>query len=235
MRYDCLLADADGTLFNFHAGERLAIRATLGAFGLPSDDGWIARYSRINDGHWKKLERSETTQKRLRVERFADLLTAFRAEGYVADGLTPEQVGERFVAELAKQRIPLTGAEDFLRQVSAAMPVYLVTNGIAVVQRSRFEQSELRKYMTDLLISEEIGAAKPDPAILFEAVKREAERTGRTPAPVMLGDSLTADIAAARNARIDSIWFTNGAPITPDHGATYAVQTLEEAARLLLD
>ena len=43
----------------------------------------------------------------------------------------------------------MPGAEAFLRAVSAKMPVFLVTNGIAVVQRGRFEQSELRGYIRD--------------------------------------------------------------------------------------
>ena len=74
MRYDILLADADGTLFDFHAGERKALQETLNAFDIVISDELAALYSRVNLSHWKKLERGETTQARLRVERFADYL-----------------------------------------------------------------------------------------------------------------------------------------------------------------
>ena len=51
---------------------------------------------------------------------------------------------------------------------------------------------------------------------------------------VFLGDSQTSDIAAANNAGVDSILFTNGKPIPEGHKATYAVQTLEEALAIIL-
>ena len=234
MPYDCLLADADGTLFNFHAGERIALRTVLQALNLPDSDEWIARYSRINDGHWKRLERGETTQSRLRVERFEDFLQAFRADGIAAPDVTAADMAQRFVYQLGLQRIPLPGVEEFLRRVSAVMPIYLVTNGISVVQRNRFEHSELRVYLTDLLISEELGAAKPDPTLLLEGMRRAQQRLGHAPHAVLMGDSVTADIGAARNAGVDSILFTNGAQAPADHSATYVARTYEEAAQIIL-
>ena len=232
MRYDVLLADADGTLFDFHAGERLALTETLAAFQLPCDDGLCALYSRVNQSHWKKLERGETTQPRLRVERFADFLTELRALGIPHTAPEPERMSAYFVEALSRQRIPMAGAKDFLRRVSARMPVYLVTNGIAAVQRGRFEHSELRPYFADLLISEELGHFKPDPYMLTEAMRRAGvSDPGRA---VMLGDSVTADIGAAIAAGVPSILFTNGEPAPENCPATYAARTLGEAAEIVL-
>ena len=233
MRYDLLLADADGTLFDFHAGERVALRETLAAFAIPAGDDVAALYSRVNLSHWKKLERGETTQERLRVERFRDYLAELSAMGVPTGDAAPEAMSLTFVEALSRQRVPMAGAEDFLRRVSPAMPVYLVTNGIAQVQRGRFECSELRPYLTDILISEELGHFKPDPFMLLEAMRRAGVSDPRR--AVMLGDSISADIAAAVSAGVDSILFTAGAPAPQGHPATYAAATLSEAAALLLD
>jgi len=232
MRYDVLLADADGTLFDFHAGERKALEETLTAFGMAVTDELAALYSRVNQSHWKKLERGETTQARLRVERFADYLAELDALAVPHEAATPEVMSERFVERLSMQRVPMRGAEAFLRKVHARMPVYLVTNGIARVQRGRFEASELRVYFTDILISEEIGHFKPDPYMLEEAMRR-AGVTDKSRA-VLLGDSVTADIGAAINAGVDSVLFTDGKPAPEDCGATCTVYTLEEAAAYIL-
>ncbi len=232
MRYDLLLADADGTLFDFHAGEREALRQTLAVFQIPYDDAVAALYSRVNLSHWKKLERGETTQERLRVERFRDFLFALDTLGLTARDASPQDMSLAFVEALSRQRVPMPGAADFLRRVSAVMPVYLVTNGIAQVQRGRFERSELRPYFADILISEELGHFKPDPFMLLEAMRRAGVSDPRR--AVMLGDSVTADIAAAVNAGVDSILFTVGAPIPVEHPATYAAVTLADAAALLL-
>ncbi len=227
MRYDVLLADADGTLFNFRAGERAALTATFSGFGIALSDAQIALYSRINDGHWKRLERGETTQERLRVERFADFLAAMGARE-----LSPEAVAAAFVDNLARQRVPMEGALDFVRAVSAKMPIYLVTNGIARVQRGRFESSELRPYLTDLLISEELGTRKPAPEMVWEALRRANVADRRR--AVLLGDSVTADIAAANNAGVDSILFTEGAEPPEGHGATCVALSLADALPIVL-
>lgn len=232
MRYSILLADADGTLFDFHAGERKALTVTMNTLGMAVNDDLVALYSRVNLSHWLRLERGETTQARLRVERFADYWRELRALGVAVPDVPPENVSELFVEALSAQRIPMPGAEALLKSVSAQMPVYLVTNGIARVQRARFEQSELRLYMTDILISEELGHAKPDPFMLLEAMRRAGVTDPRR--AVMLGDSVSADIGAATLAQVDSVLFTNGKPAPESHGATFVAPTLADAAQKVL-
>lgn len=233
MRYDLLLADADGTLFDFHAGERSALCATLDACGIAMDDALAELYSRVNLSHWKRLERGETTQERLRVERFEDYQRALLERGVDCARLNPVEMSRCFVEALSRQRVPMPGAEELLRGVSARMPVYLVTNGIASVQRGRFEKSEFRPYFTDILISEELGHFKPDPYMVLEAMRRAGVTDKRR--AVLLGDSVSADIGAAVNAGVDSILFTNGAAAPEDSGATFIAPTLADAARLLLE
>ena len=70
MRYKYLLADNDNTLMDFTAAEGHALRETFAALGVPLDEATAEMYSRINDDLWKALERGETTQKALKVERF---------------------------------------------------------------------------------------------------------------------------------------------------------------------
>lgn len=226
MKYQVLLADADGTLFDFHAGERLALTTVLQGVSIPADEETLALYSRINEGHWKRLERGETTQQRLRVERFADFLTALGRRD------DPEEMCRQFMEQLGQQRILLPGALALCQAVSQSMPILLVTNGISTVQRSRFTDCSLSPYIAGMVISEEVGHAKPEPHMLQEAMRQAGVANPRQ--ALMLGDSLTADIAAAQNAGIDSLWYTGGKEPSPGHGATYVAKTLAEAQRLVL-
>ncbi len=232
MRYDVLLVDADGTLFDFYAGERIALASALAAFDLPADDAIVALYSRINLSHWKKLERGETTQGKLKVERFTDFLAELSAMGVQTESIVPQELAQCYIAELGKQHVPMRGAKAFLERVAAHMPIYLITNGVAGVQRNRMETSDLRPYLRDLLISEEQGHYKPDPFMLLEGMRRAGVTDKRR--AVMLGDSVTADIGAAINAGVDSILFTDGAPAPEESGATYVALTLEAAAQWVL-
>ena len=55
-----ILWDIDGTLLDFAAAEREAIRSCFAKFGLGEcSDEMLARYSVINRQHWEKLERKE--------------------------------------------------------------------------------------------------------------------------------------------------------------------------------
>lgn len=227
MKYGLCLCDADGTLFDFLKGERAALAATLTSFSLPVTDECVALYSSINDGHWKRFERGETTQDRLRVDRFADFLSAMGRGD--ADA---RQMNLVYVGFLSQQHELMPGAMDFCRRVSAKMPIYLVTNGIASVQRTRLSLCEIREYLSGVVISEEVGRQKPDPEMIYEAMRQAGEADKRR--VVMLGDSLTSDIRAAKNAGVDSVLFTNGKEPPEDGFADDTVKTLDAAADLIL-
>ena len=102
MKYDLLLADADGTLFDFLAGERNALRRCWSASSCPGP-GNRGLYSGINESHWKRFERGETTQARLRVERFRDFLRPWAARDAAV-------LSEAYADLLGQQRILLPGA-----------------------------------------------------------------------------------------------------------------------------
>ena len=225
MKYRILLSDADGTLFDFHKGEEIAIHETFRHFGISEDAETIGLYLKANATLWEKLERGETTQAQLRVQRFVDFLALAGLEG------DAQALSDEYVYRLGQQRWPLPYAKELCEQVSAHMPIWIITNGISQIQRSRFGDCALTPYFSGMVVSEEIGASKPDPAMLFEALRQ----TGIAPEEaILLGDSVTADIAAANNAGVKSILFTNGKEPPENHGATWAVKTLEEALALIL-
>ena len=119
-----------------------------------------------------------------------------------------------------------------MRRWSARVPVVVVTNGIGSVQRGRMERSPIRAYIRGLIISEEVGAAKPDPRMI-EAALRAVGCADRARA-LMLGDSLTSDIAGAEAAGVDSCWFNpSGAKNESVHRPTYEIRRYEQLDALL--
>lgn len=226
MKYQVLLCDLDDTLFDFHAGEAVAIRETFAHFDIPATEENISAYLCANTQQWKMLERGETTQDRLRVDRFANFLADV---GIRRDA---NAMSEDYILTLGAQRIPLPGAVELCQSVSARMPIYLVTNGISRIQRSRMQGSPIEPYITGLIISEEIGKSKPDPAMVYEALRQAGVTDARR--AVLLGDSITSDIGAAQNAGVDSILFTRGRKAPDGHGATYVASTLKKACRIIL-
>ena len=72
-----LFLDMDDTILDFKKAEYFAIRKTLTDAGLDPTDEVCARYSQINEGYWKRLERKEVTRDQLQVGRFADLFAVY--------------------------------------------------------------------------------------------------------------------------------------------------------------
>ncbi|MBO7633022.1 MAG: noncanonical pyrimidine nucleotidase, partial [Lachnospiraceae bacterium] len=66
-----VLWDVDGTLLDFNAAERAAIRTLFAEFGLGEcSEEMLARYSKINIGFWERLERNEITKPEVLRGRF---------------------------------------------------------------------------------------------------------------------------------------------------------------------
>jgi len=73
-KYRWIIFDADGTLFDYDRAELSALTRTFGQYELSFDGGVHRRYERINARLWMAFERGEVSSKRLRVQRFEELL-----------------------------------------------------------------------------------------------------------------------------------------------------------------
>ena len=224
MKYQYLLIDNDNTLMDFNAAEAKALIDVLNTYDLPTDAATVQAYHEINDALWKALERGETTQPQLKVERFRQLLRHLNR-----DGIDPAVMGAAYAANLGNHADLLPGAEDFIRALHGKVRMALVSNGVSAIQRSRLAKCPLTPLFDAIVISEEVGAAKPDPKLLHVAMDLLG-CTDKSQA-VMIGDSLTADIPAAVNAGVDSIFFSLKGK-TSD-AATYTAFSYDEALRIL--
>lgn len=225
MKYNVLLADNDGTLMDFDASERVALKEAMDRQGVRLDEEREKLYSEINARLWEAFERRETTQAALRVDRFRIFLKEIKSP---ADA---ERMSEDFLAALSLRCDEIDGAFDFLREAAARVPVVMITNGISAVQRSRFARSRLTPFFREIVVSEEIGAAKPDPRFIETALAR----VNADPAhALILGDSLTSDIAAANASHVAGCWFNpKGKKNTTAFSPDYEIRTLKEALEWL--
>lgn len=227
MKYTYLMLDADGTLFDFNRAERESAARTLTAFSLPCDDRAVAAYQSINDNLWKELERGEITQPELRVERFR------RLNRYLGTDADAVEMNAMYSSCLGECAYLLPDAEEFCRRLGAVCGLYLVTNGVAEVQRRRFAKSGLAPYFSELFISGEIGFQKPDRGF-FDHVASHVPNFS-VASVLIVGDSLTSDIAGGHAARWDTMWLRPaGICAEPPHPPTYTVSSLREAWELLL-
>lgn len=225
-RYQWLLFDADDTLLDYQAAESAALGRLLQQLGVAASPPNLARYRTINQSLWRALERGETTQARLTTQRFE----LFAAElGLVVD---PVQVSADYMQLVADCTAPTPGAGEVVRALSRDYRIGIVTNGFQQIKYRQLAQSGFADCLAAIVISEEIGAAKPH-ADFFDAA---FERLGQPPreAVLIIGDSLSSDIGGGQAYGIDTCWYNPKQLAPPAQPVpTYTIAQLEQLPALL--
>lgn len=225
--YDLLLCDADDTLFDFGKAEENAFSDACARMGLEASDALLSIYSEINAALWRLLEQGGITQKVLRVRRFEQFLDKIGRSD-----LDAQTMATAFTDSLGRQSVPVDGAIEAVSRWSRMVPVIVVTNGIARVQHGRMDASELRHYIRGMVVSEEIGAAKPDPRMIEMGMEMAGVRDRSR--VLVLGDSLSSDIAAAANAGVDACWYNpKGKENAKNLPVRYEIRSLDEVDAIL--
>lgn len=223
-----ILWDIDGTLLDFKAAEREAIRGCFAHFGLGEcSDEQIARYSQLNQSYWRRLERGEITKPRLLVERFAEFFTQ---EGI--DPVLAAPFNDEYQLRLGDTICFRDNAYDLIARLKGRVKQYAVTNGTQIAQDRKLNKSGLIHLFDGVFISEQVGAEKPSPAF-FDHVFAHIGPVEREQV-LIVGDSLTSDMKGGVNAGIPRCWYNpNGQPLPEDMALTYVITDLNQVEDLL--
>ena len=110
----------------------------------------------------------------------------------------------------------------------------VVTNGAACLQREKLAASGLGDRFEAVVVSEDVGLAKPETAIFEHALATMSVDPARA---VMVGDHLTKDIEGALAAGLRAVWLNrDDAPrpqAPPDLIEISTLDDLPEALALL--
>ncbi len=147
-----------------------------------------------------------------------------------------EQHGLRISREMAEERATISrqtyqasrqvvqGAISLLEALRPHVKIGIVTNNLLQEQLDKLDYCNLAPLIDALIVSEEVGVAKPDPKIFQVAL----ERLDCTPhEAVMVGDSWTTDIVGANCARIRAVWLNRYGVACPDPSLAIEIASLE--------
>lgn len=224
--YRTLLFDADGTLFDYDRAETWALSETFAQYGHRFEPGYSQLYRQLNDPLWDDLEQGAITQDRLKILRF-ELL--FDHLGFDVD---PAAFSDSYSRQLGKATFLIDGAEEMVVALSGDYRLYIITNGLTEVQRPRFGASALRDHFLDWVISEEVGFAKPDPRIFDVAFERMGWPAKEE--VLIIGDSLSSDMAGGIGYGIDTCWYNpSGRQADPSLSITHEIQDFSQLLDIL--
>ncbi|HVI42319.1 MAG TPA: YjjG family noncanonical pyrimidine nucleotidase [Anaerovoracaceae bacterium] len=227
MKYGLIIFDADETLFDFKKSEKVALESTMKDFSIDYEEGYhLEIYKEINSAVWKELEKGLITQKELNDLRFQRLLERLKVNRNALE------FAGTYIKHLSRASFLYEESLDLIENLSKDYRMVILSNGLKDVQDNRLRKSILSGYFEDIIISEEVGLAKPDPAI-FELLFRHIRYTEKSKA-LMIGDSLSSDIQGGINFGIDTCWLNAGkAPNRSEIKPTFEINRLEELYALL--
>lgn len=227
MAYKFLLFDLDHTLLDFESAEDTALTQMLEDMNFQNIQAFKDYYKPMNQGLWKDLEQKKLTKQELVDSRFA---IGFAHFGITVDGA---EMALRYQDYISLQGQSFPGAEDLLARLEkAGYQLYGATNGVTAIQEGRLAHSTIASYFKEVFISEQLQTQKPD-LDFFERVGQRIPGF-RKEQTLMIGDSLSADIAGGNAAGIDTVWYNpehleNASQVMP----TYEVDSYSKILALL--
>ena len=221
-----LLWDLDGTLLDFDAAERVAIRDTFAAFQLGTcTDEMLSVYNQINAKYWRMLERGECTKHETMTERFREFFSLYHLHADV------ESFNDYYQDKLPETIVFTPHALETVRALRRQYRQYCITNGNLPVQKRKLHDSGLDRIFMESFISDEVGAEKPSP-LFFQYVLRHIDCLPQE--ALVIGDSLTSDIRGAMNAGIPCCWYCPGGSAVPDgYRIEYTITDIAELRNIL--
>lgn len=208
-----VLFDLDATLFDHIASCRAGLRALQRGFDCMrcwGIDDLEAHYSRLLEEIHIRVLRREVTPAQARRLRMSGLLAAAGERG-----VDPDAMAACYQEAYLAARAPVAGAAPLLTALRSKARIGIVTNNTLAEQRRKLDDCGLTPLVDTLVVSDDVGCAKPDPRIFALALDQLGVPPQRA---VMVGDSWEMDVLGARAAGIRAIWFNPGARPRPAPG-----------------
>ncbi|MBP6304214.1 MAG: YjjG family noncanonical pyrimidine nucleotidase [Bacteroidia bacterium] len=229
-KYKHIFFDLDHTLWDFHRNSEETLHSLfydfeLHKFGVPHPQRFLEVYTDINHRLWQQYHKGEVNKAQLRDNRFR---STFKALGFDGDHLA-DAFSEQYLSISPTKPHLIPNAIEALEYLSGRYTMSIITNGFAEVQHTKLKYSGIEKYFNDLIISEEIGCQKPDVRIFEFAAFKAGVPLWEC---LMIGDNADTDIAGARNAGTDQVFFNpEKKPLTFE--CTYHIHDLAQLIQLL--
>lgn len=222
MNWDWILFDADETLFTFDAFGGLQRMFLDYSVTFTAED--FQDYQAVNKPLWTDYQNGTISALQLQHQRF---------EGWSERLSVPAgDLNAAFLNAMAEICVPLPGAVSLLNALKNKVKIGIITNGFTALQQIRLERTGLRDYFDLLVISEQVGVAKPDRKIFDYTF----EQMGQPPRDrvLMVGDTAESDILGGMNAGIATCWLNaHGRSLPEGIMPTWEVASLSELERLL--
>lgn len=220
IRAVCL--DVDETLVDYLSSLRAGLRELVG-----TDEAWSDWYA-TTERHYPRFIAGEIDYDTMRRQRTKDFLAA---RGEILDDQEIVEREERRLAAMRGAWRLFDDALPCLRALRAAgLRVAAVTNAHGQYQRAKLDAVGLHSEFDVVVISGELGVAKPNPSIFLAACHALGSDPAQT---VHVGDRFEQDALAANRAGLHGVWLNRSGAPRDDHHGVHVISGLAELPVLI--
>lgn len=227
--YKHIFFDLDRTIWDFDENAEETFHDIFEKYDLISIfstyENFRRTYIRNNEKLWQLYREGKIEKNLLSYKRFLDTLNEFGVD----DIELAKNIAQDYITISPTKKRLFPNAHETLSYLHKNYKLYVITNGFNEVQFTKLKNSNLDKYFSEIITSEDAGAQKPNPQIFENALNRANAKKEES---IMIGDDLEADILGAKNFGLDQIFFN---PKTNSHqeDITHEIKDLKELQGIL--
>ncbi len=222
MKYDWILFDADETLFNFDAFKGMQLMFSRKGVDFTEQD--FAHYQKVNKPLWVDYQDGIITAHELKHTRFQEWADKLNT--------TTSDLNSAFLDAMADICTLLPGVQELMDAVQGRAKLGIITNGFTELQDVRLQRTGMSDYFEHVIISEQVGIAKPDAGIFQHALEQMGMPCKSK--VLMVGDNPHSDILGGINFGIETCWLNHElAPEIEGISPNYTVSSMYELKDIL--
>ncbi|MDE1515413.1 MULTISPECIES: pyrimidine 5'-nucleotidase [Vibrio] len=223
MQYDWILFDADDTLFDFDAFKGMQLM--FARKGVQFTELDFQQYQAVNQPLWVEYQNGEITADQLKETRFASWAAKLET--------TTAELNRAFLQAMADICTLLPGAMELMQALQGKTRLGIITNGFTELQAVRLSKTGMSHFFEHIVISEQVGVAKPDAGIFAHALHQMGNPDKKR--VLMVGDNPHSDILGGLNFGIETCWLNVHQQPKPEGIVPhYEVASLDELRKILL-
>jgi YjjG family noncanonical pyrimidine nucleotidase len=229
-RYTTVFFDLDHTLWDYETSAKETLQELfdqyrLETLGIPAFDNFHQQFRVVNQQLWHLYDHGKIDSEIIRRERFKQILGHF---GIVNEPVSL-QLSSDYLNHCPRKGNLMPGAIDTLNYLAERYSLTVITNGFEDIQRIKLEAGNIAGYFQHIITSQKAGHKKPAREIFDFALSENAITADQA---IMIGDNLATDIAGAKNASVDVIFYN---PDRLEHQAevNHEIHQLHELCSLL--
>jgi YjjG family noncanonical pyrimidine nucleotidase len=205
-KYTCLFFDLDHTLWDYEKNSEETLQElynehNLNTKGVTAFSLFHRQFNKVNAALWHLYDHGKIGSETIREQRFKQILEAFD----IYDNTLTHNLSNQYLHICPKKANVIPGAIETLEYLLGnGYQLSIITNGFEEIQHLKLASGKLTSFFNHVITSQQAGHKKPAREIFEFALQKNNVEAHQT---AMIGDNLLTDIAGARSAAVDAIFF----------------------------